>query len=166
MKHIINLEAKPKVPYDGWTVESHIGKGKIDLSKVKLELHLDEEQKIGYIVGNKLREKLGDNVLNANVLDYLLEHTELIPDEWKGKYIYFWGTIYRYSDGNLCVRYLYFNEGHWQADGRWLSSDWGSDEPAARLAIGTKVSKPQNSLELSAAIELVKGAGYQVSKIL
>lgn len=40
----------------------------------------------------------------------------------------------RNSDGNLYVRYLYFNEGHWQADNNWLDNNWNSNNPAARLA--------------------------------
>jgi len=39
--------------------------------------------------------------MNANVLDYLLAHPELIPEDWKNKYVFFWGTIYRYSSGGL-----------------------------------------------------------------
>lgn len=57
-------------------------------------------------------------VLNANVLDFLREHPELIPDEWKGKFTFFWGTIYRHRDGDLYVRCLYWDGGRW---------DWGCD---------------------------------------
>jgi hypothetical protein len=37
---------------------------------------------------------IGWRVLNVNVLDYLLEHQELIPEEWKQFNIYFIGTYY------------------------------------------------------------------------
>ena len=55
--------------------------------------------------------------LNANVLDYLLEHPELIPKKWKKYRIVFWGTIYRFnkesgpSEGKEFVRCLYFYKG-------------------------------------------------------
>jgi len=54
------------------------------------------------IEGNKLRQELkGQLFLNACVLNYLLVHSEFIPDQWKGKAILFWGTIYRKSDINF-----------------------------------------------------------------
>ena len=131
-KTLFDCSKKPKIPYDDWTVESHnTSLGKIDLSK--LELYLDEEQKNGkYIEGNKLREKLKDKpVLNANVLDYLYEHQSLIPESWKGKCVYFWGTIFRLANGDLGVRSLYFNGGAWRRYYHWLDDDWYSDDPAA-----------------------------------
>ena len=69
--------------------------------------------------------------MNANILDYLLAHPELIPEEWKGKYIFFWGTIYRLSDGRLCVRYLIWNGSEWDWSYDWLDDDFNSDSPAA-----------------------------------
>lgn len=168
MKHIVDLGKKSIIPYPNWTVESQIGTGKIDLAKVKLELHLEPEQRTGRIEGNKLREKLSTNVLNANVLDYLLEHPHLIPEDWKGKVVYFWGTIYRGSGGRLCVRYLVFGGGRWRADGRWLDDDWGSRGPAVRSASDTLSSdtlkKSLDSLTLDSAIKMVKEAGYKIYK--
>ncbi len=38
---------------------------------------------------------------------------------------------HRNSDGNLYVRYLYWNGGNWQADNNWLDNDWDSNNPAA-----------------------------------
>lgn len=37
---------------------------------------------------------------------------------------------YRNADGNLYVRYLYFNEGHWQANYNWLDNDFNANNPA------------------------------------
>ena len=68
--------------------------------------------------------------MNANVLDYLLAHPELIPEDWKNKYVFFWGTIYRYSSGGLCVRYLCWNGSKWRWDGNWLAHDFYSAYPA------------------------------------
>lgn len=133
MKHIINTNKKPFIPYKGWKVEEHINNGKVDVSKI--QLFLSDEQKNGYIEGHKLREILkSKNPLNANVLDYLYEHQDLIPEAWTGKYIYFWGTIYRDSDGDLCVRYLYWHVGVWGRDYGWLDHDWYGHNPAALLA--------------------------------
>ncbi len=41
----------------------------------------------------------------------------------------------RDSDGNLYVRYLYFNDGRWNSNYNWLDNDWNSDNPAALRAI-------------------------------
>ncbi len=40
----------------------------------------------------------------------------------------------RNSDGNLCVRYLYWNDGRWDWNYNWLDNDWNADNPAAVLA--------------------------------
>ena len=130
----IDSSKKPNIPYDDWTIESHdTSLGKIDPTKI--ELYLDESQKSGYIEGNKLLGKLKDKpVLNATVLDYLFEHQELIPESWKGKYVYFWGTVYHGSSGNLYVRCLYFYDGAWRRDSDWLDIGWFGSAPAALLA--------------------------------
>ena len=73
-------------------------------------------------------------VLNANVLDYLLAHRELIPEEWKGNAIFFWGPIYRLSGGDLCVRCLYWDDDAWHWGYCWLDDGWGGYYPAAVCA--------------------------------
>lgn len=73
-------------------------------------------------------------MLNANVLEYLLAHPDLIPEEWKGKAVFFWGTIYRDSDGGLYVRYLYWSGVRWSWVCNWLARDWIGHDPAAVLA--------------------------------
>ena len=130
--HIIDCNKKPFVP-DGWKVETHIKGGKMKWSIP--QLYLSEKQKSGYILGTDLQKKLADkHVLNANVLDYLLAHPELIPEEWKGKYIFFWGTIYRGSDDYLYVRYLCWFGGRWNWGNHWLGRGWDGYDPAALRA--------------------------------
>lgn len=136
--HIIDCDADPMIPFDGWKVEEHKKGDKLTFDASKISLHLNDKQKKGSIEGNKLRKELADQpVLNANVLDYLMRNPQLIPDEWKQdekgntRYIFFWGTIYRHSDGYLCVRCLYWDGGHWQAGFNWLGLDRGSSSPAA-----------------------------------
>ena len=41
---------------------------------------------------------------------------------------------YRDTDGNLYVRYLYFNDGAWNRNYNWLDNDWNGNNPAALLA--------------------------------
>ncbi len=38
---------------------------------------------------------------------------------------------YRNTDGNLYVRYLYWNDDGWNWNDNWLDNDWNSDNPAA-----------------------------------
>lgn len=134
-KHIIDCDASPFTP-EGWKVEEHRKNGQLEWDPKKVVLHLSDVQKKGGVIsGNDLRKLLAnEQVLNANVLDYLLANPHLIPEEWKGKAVFFWGTIFRHSDGNLCVRYLRWNGDRWHWLGYWLGDVWGSDGPAVRLA--------------------------------
>ncbi len=134
-QHTINCDTSPFTP-EGWKVEYHKQDGQFVFDPTKVKLHLSPNQQNGKVIGgNQLRRELeNEPVLNANVLDYLLAHPELIPEEWKGKYIFFWGTIYRHSSGNLCVRCLFFRGGGWGWDRSWLVSDWYDVSPAALRA--------------------------------
>jgi hypothetical protein len=104
IEHFINCDADPFIP-GGWKVEEHKKGGQLKWDPKKVSLYLPKRQQNGKVIGgNELREELKDQpVLNANVLDYLLANPHLIPEEWKNKYVFFWGTIYRDSHGNLYV---------------------------------------------------------------
>lgn len=134
MEHVIDCDANPFVP-NGWKVEEHQKGGQFKWDTAKVALYLSQFQKDGVIEGNKLRKELvGKPVLNANVLDYLLAHPHLIPEEWKGKYLFFWGTIYRGSGGRLCVRCLRWGGGRWHWYCDWLFRDWFDGGPAVLRA--------------------------------
>jgi len=129
-EHLIDCDSAPFVP-NGWSVEEH-KKGGFLFDPAKISLYLSKKQKKGSIGGHDLRKDLSDKpVMNANILDYLLAHPELIPEEWKGKYIFFWGTIYRSSGGILSVRYLRWDGSEWGWYYYWLDNDFGSAGPAA-----------------------------------
>ena len=132
IKHVIDLDADPFVP-DGWAVEEHQRGGSFEWSPEKVSLFLTEEQSNGsYNQGNDLRKKLeGSNPFNANCLDYLLAHPDLIPDEWKGKWAFFWGTIYRHSFGDLCVRCLRWDGDEWDWYCYWLDDGFRGRNPSA-----------------------------------
>lgn len=140
--HVIDCDAAPLIPYDGWKVEEHKQGGQFTWDPSKLTIYLSDNQRGDQCIeGNKLRKELADRpVLNANVLDYLIRHPHLVPDEWKideqanTRYIYFWGTIYGDSDGRLCVRSLYFGSGRWSWGGYSLGYDWHAWHPAILLA--------------------------------
>lgn len=114
---IIDCDANPFCPKTKtrsgkrWSVVEHRKGGQTEWSPDKIELYLSEEQKIGVINGHELLKRLTDKlVLNANALDYLMvpEKLHLIPEDYKGKHLFFWGTIYREPFGSLAVRFCYF----------------------------------------------------------
>lgn len=120
----------------GWKVEWHRNLGRQIFTPDAMRLHLAEEQKDGRAIrGDKLRKILkAEPVLTDNWLDFLYENPVFIPESWKGQAVYAWGTGYRYPDGNLCVRYLYFRDGRWRRFCRWLVDDWLQSRPALVLA--------------------------------
>ena len=141
VEHVIDCDADPFVP-EGWSVEKHQKGGSFKWDPKQVQFYLSEPQRKGKsIEGNKLRTELeGKPVFNANLLDYLLAYPHLIPEEWKQDkqnrthYIFFWGTIYRHSDGGLFVRCLYWGVGGWLWGYGWLGSDWDDVDPAALRA--------------------------------
>jgi hypothetical protein len=129
--HTIDCDADPYLPC-GCTIMEH-NKGEQLEWPIKVELYLSENQRQGrFIVGHELRKELaGKPVLNAVVLDFLLEHPEFIPYEWQNKTVLFWGTIYRNQNYRLFVRGLYGDN----ETTVWLYRGLKADSPAALLNI-------------------------------
>jgi hypothetical protein len=130
--HLIDCDATLLIP-DGWTVVEHRKGGQWKWDPREVQLHLATRQQQGKVIqGRDLRKELKDKpVFSVNVLNYLRAHPELIPDDWKGKAVFFWGTIYRDRGGDLYVRYLYWDGDRWGWDCHWLDYGWSSDDPAA-----------------------------------
>ncbi len=142
-KRVIDFNSTPYTP-DGWVVLPyseqlpHRMKGVMEFDPAKLDLYFDEGQKDGNVIkGTELRKKLkGVVVYGVQALDFLLkrENQHLIPKRWQRMRIYFWGTIYRHSDGSqsdgrLCIRYLVWNSFMWDWNYEWLDDNWVSDSP-------------------------------------
>jgi hypothetical protein len=134
---IVDCDTNPFIP-EGWKIEEHQKSGPLtwDSAKQAIALYRSGRQQNGHMIGgNELRNELkGQPVLNANVLYFLLAHVHLIPESWKGQYVFFWGTIYRHSDGNLYVFYLCKGGSGWRWGYCWLDDDWGGVGPAALRA--------------------------------
>lgn len=130
--YTLDFDASPFIP-DGWTVESHKKMGQWTFDPSKVKFHLADGQRGGkYVPGTVLREELEKlECYNANLLDFYLKNQYLIPEDWKGKAIFFWGTIYRNADGDLFVRCLDWDGGAWGWCCHWLVSDWREFSPAA-----------------------------------
>lgn len=140
LEHVVDFDKDPSVP-EGWSILpdseqlSNRVRGQMKFDQKKIGLHLDDRQKKGCLEGNELRKSLADvPAFGAQLLDFYLANPHLIPEEWKGKAIFFWGTIYRYPGGGLCVRYLCWNGGRWGWHCSWLGLGWFDDYPAAVLA--------------------------------
>lgn len=139
-QHIIDCDAKPFEP-SGLAVvpeQDQIPgrvRGKFAFDPTRVKLHLSSNQQGGNITGVKLRKELANEpVLPANVLDFYLANPHLIPEECKGKVVFFWGTIYRDSYGNLYVRCLGFGGSRWYSSCGWLGYGWDGNNPAALRA--------------------------------
>jgi hypothetical protein len=141
VEHVIDLDADPFVP-NGWKVEKHDKGGSFKWDAAQVQLFLSANRAEGTSVkGHALREQLaGKPTFNANLLDYLLKNPHLIPEAWKQdeqgrtRYIFFWGTIFRSSDGGLYVRCLYWFDGRWRWGSLWLGNEWDVQHPAALRA--------------------------------
>ncbi|MGI8908171.1 MAG: hypothetical protein ACR2IE_16990 [Candidatus Sumerlaeaceae bacterium] len=135
LSHNIDCDANPFTP-TGWSVAEHKQSGQLEWDPLKVQLYYSEsQQKTLPIEGMQLREELvTKTVLNANILDYLLKNPQQIPEAWKGKAIFFWGTIYRRSDSLLEVRCLCWNGTRWDWGHYPLNRHWDFSNPAALLA--------------------------------
>lgn len=125
--HVINTNDDPTVPFDDTHNRLKIYNSKQGLIKLSPSdlggIFLEE------IFGNKNLnteflniDKIFNNFLekrfaSAAILDYLLDHSDAIPNSWKDKFIVFPGTIYCEPD-RAYVRYLYCCKGQkiWKSD--------------------------------------------------
>jgi hypothetical protein len=80
--------------------------GKFVWDPPRIELYKTVEQRSGkHTLVRKYKEELRSRqVLNACVLDYLLEHTELIPREWGT--VYFLGTEFGFRGKDKAAGYV------------------------------------------------------------
>ena len=93
-----------------------------DLSKSSLFFPTTKVVCWGVEFSDAIRDK---RVAGANVLDFFLEHKDLIPETWKGKRIGFWGTFYKDMYSYAHIRYLEWNDGALKIGDRFFG-DWVS----------------------------------------
>lgn len=141
---LVNLDIAPKKPFDELEVEKHIGGGWVKLEKRADGLYMNDRKIVlHYSVpdygwkltkGSEMLHMLrGYPVLNANVLDALIEHSHLIPDEWEEKIVFFWGSLFR--GFSLWVRYLSRNNNGWCSYECRLDRGYVNFGPAALLGM-------------------------------
>jgi hypothetical protein len=117
-----------------WKIEEHhlVGNGSLKWNPAHVRFYLAPSQtETESIDGNTIRSALrGKSLLNASILDYLLCHPHLIPENWKRdemghiRYTFFWGTIYSFPNSEFSVRYLFWEKDKWQSCGRSLTLEW------------------------------------------
>jgi len=138
-RHFINCDAEPYIP-EGWSIrpEDQLRRsvrGLFEWKPCKIKLHLCAGQESGFIQsigGQVVRRNLeGKTVLNACILDYLINHPSIIPSEWSYMTICFWGTIYRDSRDKRQVRYL--TNHRIRRESLWVSHNWTNRYRAAIL---------------------------------
>ena len=140
-KYWLDLDAAPSCDAKRFTIDRHIKQGNVLWSSKRLMPYRTRLQQRGYsgINGRRILRTLNRfdamPILNANALDFLLEHQDLIPMFCRNIELHFWGTIYRETKGDRFVRYLHWNE-------KWIEGDtlvdgygWSSQSVAA-LYIG------------------------------
>jgi hypothetical protein len=144
LRYVVDCDADPRVLHlpKGWKVTEHRKGGQFLWDSAKVGLYLTKCQKgpDRPIQGTTVHKELkGRPVFNVNLLEYLLMHPHLIPENWKkvgeGCYqprIYFWGTIYLDRDGELAVWCLCWHEGRWHKRPEWVGVAWDRS-PAACL---------------------------------
>jgi hypothetical protein len=135
-EHVIDCDPLPA--FLGKQVVEHRKAGLLKFNGDKLRLYQAEQQKNERtILGKYLYKELaGMPVLNSNVLDYLLAHQEIIPEEWIGKYIFFWGSIFfnpedeldseQSKEGHLFVRCLFQSRDGWCSKFFWFGTPLGT----------------------------------------
>ena len=149
ISHIVDCDMVPERHSDfllRYQVAEHRKMGKVKLENRDGKLYvnglevirfLSKEQKDqGIIEGNKIRQELASKVtLNVCILDYLLEHRELIPEEWEKGFtnLYFWGTIF-HRRGSLFVPFLTWGGFNWNWSYHRLNGNWHSSDSAACLS--------------------------------
>ncbi len=124
-KHVVDCQEVNFIPV-GWSSISHKNNGLWRWNS-NIKLYQSKKQQKGSIHGFYLQEELTDSVLSANVLDDLLLYPELIPENLKGKKIFFWGDIYSNAKDQKCVRYLHHDGKVWNWYYYSIHEEFGPD---------------------------------------
>lgn len=121
--------------------ERSLALAEVNLDDVQFEDMLESGETS--IKGEAKLERLksaGHIRLDAKIFQTLWENQQLIPESWKEKingntrYIFFDGTILLSPVGRRRVLFLYWNDGGWRWNCRWLVYGWGAGYPSAVLA--------------------------------
>lgn len=140
----INCSLEPSIP-GGWHIRSEdqlpgrVTEPNLIWDPTRACFWLSDKQTEGGVstIKELIFKLKNEPVLPVNVLDFLLANPHLIPNEWKQdkqgriRYTYFWGTIYRDMNYDLCVRCLHWRDNQWRTGYGWRGVTWNEQTPAA-----------------------------------
>ncbi len=130
---VFDFDVEPYIP-DGWEIrpEDQItsrltGSWQLDVTKVGL-YSSERQQGQKTVRGvDLLCELEGKRVLPAHVIEELLKYPVMIPDSWKHRNVYFWGTVYRDASGCRQIRILSWTGAQgWHWSSHYLERDDGT----------------------------------------
>lgn len=135
--HTVDLDADPWCE-DGFCVAKHVRMGSFPWNPQNISLYVsDQQREERWVKGKDLRQSvICKKPFNANLLDFLIAHPRLFPEEWKGEQVHFWGTEYCAvrSANSLCVRCVRFERGQWKPGYHWFGMNWKESDSAAVLS--------------------------------
>lgn len=114
-----------------------LGVQNFSLGSVQMVSTLNPGEK--YVEGEENLRRLkaaGWRLLDVRVMEELLNHPKLIPESWKRvSPIYFWGTVFRFSDSRRYIAYMAWSEkSGWYWNYIGLYQVWNGRQPAPVLA--------------------------------
>lgn len=120
---------------DGWKLLEHAPRriNSVDGLKLMPILKSGEDRVNGEEMVHRARVELDAN-LGQEDAEWLLEHEDLIPKEWRSYYIPFTATVWRDSDGYRSVASLFWLGGEWHLYWHWLDDGW--DSRVSLLSVG------------------------------
>jgi len=124
----VNVPLKYDRTKYGWTLMEDVSfDGKPLLPEIVEYIRPGEVYLDGDVMRQRAKE-LGAN-LGQRHLEYLEDHQELIPKEWRKYYLVATGTVWRVGFGD---KYRYFTclrwdgyDNRWWLDFGWLGHEWG-----------------------------------------
>lgn len=110
---------------EGWTLLENTSRRLNSVSGLDLISFLrdGESSANGEEVTHRARIELDANYGQEDA-EFLLEHQEEIPEEFRQFYLVFPATVWRSSHGRHNVSYLYWHRNWWHLGFGWLGSDW------------------------------------------
>ncbi|MEI7512405.1 MAG: hypothetical protein WCK01_03025 [Candidatus Uhrbacteria bacterium] len=122
-QYVIDCDSPPFVPskFASRMAKDEVGNrliGKVEWSRDMARLHQHPRLKnptMFYMVRvvDLMKDLKDRTVLPANVLDFLMDHQELIPVDWQDMYVLFLGTVYRQNGTSPFVRGLHYEDDKW-----------------------------------------------------
>lgn len=112
---------------DGWTLLENVGRRITSVRDLELVPFLKggEDYINGEEMARRARMELDAN-LGQSDAEYMLEHQDEIPAEFRKYYLVFPGTVWRDADGDRYVPYLRWSGGRWVLRFFWFDGGWHS----------------------------------------